>query len=130
MSEFEDAHDGEGGRAPSQSSEETTLQKVNLQELFDKVGRLITSDDYAYPFDLRCKDLTEVERNNKRQMEQALYGLHSAGKREAGMLGLCQQSTRITQTSSLVSMLTIPMAVFSPSCSSSHINYDLRGSGN
>jgi hypothetical protein len=28
-----------------------------------------------------------VERNTKRQTEQALYGLHSAGKREAGMLG-------------------------------------------
>ena len=86
MSEHDDA-DGENAKDPSILSEETTLQKVNLQEIFDRVGRVITPDDYAYPFDLRCKDLSEVERNTKRQTEQALYGLHSAGKREAGMLG-------------------------------------------
>ena len=63
MSEHDDA-DGENAKDPSLMSEETTLQKVNLQELFDRVGRVITADDYAYPFDLRCKDLSEVERNN------------------------------------------------------------------
>jgi hypothetical protein len=64
MSDHDDANDGEDIKALSLSSEETTLQNVNLQELFDRVGRVITADDYAYPFDLRCKDLSEVERNN------------------------------------------------------------------
>ena len=47
MSEHGDANEGDNAKEPSILSEETTLQKVNLQELFDRVGRVITADDYS-----------------------------------------------------------------------------------